>query len=798
MEGHGREPIGTDVDVSRTVGWFTSVYPVLLHSIEDDPADQLIAVKEHLHRVPNKGVGYGILKYLAGKDFDFEQPQVSFNYLGDFGEDPSVPGENAQFRYGSEYQGRRVNDKFEREVYLQFSGLVVRGRLELSVAYSKDLFTLSTIEELLKSCKRYLDDLLDAVSRMHSRVLTPVDLTYSGLSLDQVRSLDENQNLEDVYGLSPLQEGLYYHWLGNRESRAYFMQANYRVEGRLNLELIEESYAEIVKRHRVLRTYFIQHLADVPLQVVEKRASPEFHVVDLREPSEEEVFSFREKDRHRGFNLNNGSQMRLTLLRLDENRYEFIWSHHHILMDGWCGSLLIKEFFEIYYRLVSKGSLPEVIVPLYSDYIKWLETIDQAAALAYWRNYLKDYPGIPGLPGKNRPGNSKLYKGLRKVFYLDDQVRSGLRQLCAESAITESTFMEMVWGLLLACYGDSNDAVFGAVVSGRPAGLDGVENIIGLFSNTIPVRVRYQEHETARSLLKKMQKEAIAGTTHHYMQLAEVQLESDLGMGLFDTLMVSENFPVHQTIREGVAEASGEQPLSFISSEVFEQTNYDFTITLQPGERFEVRFDCNGNLYDGDQIERVKEHFLNLVGMVVASPDVRLSALEFVSKEERAELLQGFNDTAVVRVGGRTLIDLLESSVRQYGTEPALYCAGKTVSYAELWDRSDRLASYLLQEFGVDREQLVGLLARRGIDAVVGMLGILKSGCAYVPIDPSYPRDRKKYLIEDTGVEVLLTESSELLELDYYSGQVIALDIQLETLPVGDLPEDAEGRLHGI
>ncbi|NML37862.1 amino acid adenylation domain-containing protein [Chitinophaga sp. G-6-1-13] len=785
LEGHGREYIGSDVDVTRTVGWFTTMYPVLLDlAYAGDPVRQLIAVKESLHRVPGKGIGYGILRYLCGRPYQL-QPQIGFNYLGDFGTVSQSEASPSAFTFSGAHRGREMPGTRQRDLLLEVSGMVADDVLRLSIDYSREQFEAATISRLSAALQRHLEWLADRLSGTTRRQLTPVDLSYTSLTVDQVMGLQQEKAVEDIYPLSPFQEGLYYHWLSSPGSPLYFEQMSYRLKGLLDLSLLEQSYYTLVSRHAVLRTHFTQHYGERLLQVVCTDIREGFSVYHPSGESEAAVSLYREQDRLRGFDLHKGSQMRLTVIALEEDVYEFVWSHHHIIMDGWCVSILVKEFFQIYESLkVGRPAGLGRVYP-YSGYIQWLEGLDRNHTREYWRHYLEGYDTVSTLPKAALRGEG--YRNLHKMLVLEGNRREAIRQLCIAEGITESTFIQAAWGILLGKYNDREDVVFGTVVSGRPAQLEGVEEMIGLFSNGIPVRIQPGKTLTVRNLLKTVQQMWIDSADHHYMQLAEIQAASTLGRNLMDHMLVFENFPVVEAIEERIDSFKG---LSVMSGGAFGRANYDLMLTISHHRNIEIKFDYNTAVYESAQIDRLMMHLTTLIDGILEDIDTAVISLEYIGKEERRLLLETFNATTVAYPRGDTLVSLFREQVQSRPDAPALVFMEETLSYAVLDERSDRLADYLLQAHQLKRGERVGILMGRSDRLIVAILGILKAGGCFVPIDPEYPEQRRSFIIRDAGIQVLITEADHIFNLEHYSGALIALDLQLDTMPAaGRLPE---------
>jgi len=756
MEGHGREQIDPDLDVSRTVGWFTSQYPVVLDSDADGSIPCLIAVKEVLHRVPNKGIGYGILRWLGGKDY-LLTPEITFNYLGDFGSGVNTAYNDTLFEFSDAYRGIEISPQRHRGCSLNVSGMIVDGKISMSISYSAVQYKETTIQRLCTLYREALVDLIDQLSNVKVSRLTPVDLTYQALTRPQLSGLLEKHPVEDVYPLSPLQEGLYFHWLKAPADAMYFEQVAYRVKSELDMGVLDQSYQLLLERHSILRTVFSSDLAEIPLQIVVKDVKGSLRHHDFTGQPDDKVQAFKTMDIKEGFDLHRTSPVRLSILKVGEDVYEFIWSHHHILMDGWCGSILIRDFFRIYYALI-RGKTPALApVHPYSGYISWLMTREKEPSLSFWRRYLGGYESVSVLP-KAHSIDHRDYQGRQCSFFLEGPVRTSITRLCAECGITENTFIQTMWGILLGRLNNTDDVVFGAVVSGRPPELPGVEEMVGLFINTIPVRVRKDRSSTVRQLLKEMQQNAIAGVDHHFTQLAEIQSMTPLGRNLFDHIIVFENYPVQEMILQSLDDAAGNNGLNVVSFDVFEQSNYDFSIMVVPGEKIMICFNYNTSVYETSLIERIREYFTRIVEEALHDPDRLAGKIDMLSKEETVRLLVGFNDFYVAYPAGATLSGLFEAQSASTPDNTALCTGTVTLTYRELNEKANQLCHYLRESRGIQKGSIVGIRHPRNEWLVISILAVLKSGAAYVPIDPDYPEERIHYMIEDSKAAVVLDE----------------------------------------
>jgi len=615
----------------------------------------------------------------------------------------------------------------------------------------------------------------------------------------------DRMQIQDIYPLTPMQEGMLFHSLAEQKSSTYFEQISYRLRGELAPDIVKKSLDELFRRYDILRTAFIHEGVDRPVQVVLKDRPAECHYRDLRplissHPQDKEAIirDYKEKDRQRSFDLGRDVLMRVAVLQLDEQEYEFIWSHHHILMDGWCSAILIAEYAELYDSILQhRPARLNPVIP-YRVYIQWLEKQDKEESKQYWVKYLESFEQATSLPRKNTLKGSALgYRNERFAFSIDPEKTARCNLLAAQHHVTPNTLIQTLWAVLLAKYNGRPDIVFGAVVSGRPNQIPGVESMVGLFINTIPVRVCFSGQTQFKEILTKVQGQALESEPHHYYPLADIQAHSPLKQGLLDHILVFENFPLAERI-DGLAVQQKAQThrarLAVSQVDVFEQTNYDFLVVMGPGTRINIRFGYNGHIYDSRLVERVAGHLLHLVDQVLENDALTLDELTLLTEEERQQVLCGFNNLWAEYPAGETLHRWFEREVEQSPDRVALLAPGpmfpaksdyRQLTYREVNRRSNHLARVLRAQ-GCGPDQVVGLLAERSNEVVIGMLAILKAGGAYLPIDPEYPQERVRYMLEDSRVKSLLTNCRREDIDPIVSGQIQVIDIGVQSGQAGD------------
>ncbi|WP_040496073.1 hybrid non-ribosomal peptide synthetase/type I polyketide synthase, partial [Fulvivirga imtechensis] len=633
LEGHGREEILEGVDVSRTVGWFTSIYPVLLEHAEDGLLSLIKTVKESLRKIPNNGIDYLIGQYMGSDIVSSEGSIISFNYLGQFDSDT----EDRIYKVTEEATGNTVSVREERVYVWDIVGMITGGQLHLQLSYSNNQYKEATIHGFMTTYEGTLESLIDFCSNYDRKVLTPSDLTFNDLSMAQLDNLQDQFKITDVYPLSPMQEGLLFHALLDEQAEHYFNQLSYRLCGEINITFIEHSLNEIMSRYDILRTIFLHKEYDRPIQVVLSNRKGDFSFQDIREEVLESdrktvVQKYRELDRSAKFRLSKDVLMRVKVYQTGDEDYEFIWSFHHILMDGWCVSIIVNEFNLLYQNFLDRGKISLPAVQPYSRYINWLEKRDKEASVNYWKNYLAGYSNLVS-PPYNKP-KSKNFRLDTLSLILDEIETNSLKQISATHGVTINSIIQCAWGILLAKYNNTNDVVFGSVVSGRPAELDGIENMVGLFINTIPVRISYED-DTIKDLLEKVQRNATEGEMYHYLPLSTIQAVSGWGAALVDHILVFENYPVTDEI-EGMDLEKGTGRV--VDLEVFEQTSYDLSLIVMPGDNININFDYNANRFSAETIEGMKDHLATVIEQI-ENYNQRVSEIDILSFEEREQLL---------------------------------------------------------------------------------------------------------------------------------------------------------------
>ncbi|MCX2735465.1 MULTISPECIES: non-ribosomal peptide synthetase [unclassified Bacillus (in: firmicutes)] len=601
--------------------------------------------------------------------------------------------------------------------------------------------------------------------------------------------MGQQPEIQDIYPLSFMQEGMLFHSLLDHDSRAYFEQAVFTINGQLDRERFQKSIDAVFERYDIFRTTFIHKNVAKPRQVVLKNrpSRVQFHDISHLDEKAQDKYAdrFRKEDKDKGFDLQSDPLMRVSILKKAPERYVCIWSHHHIVMDGWCFGIVMKEFLMIYQSL-GDGRLPslEPVQP-YGKYIKWLMKQDRKEAEIFWKTRLADLEQSASLPKKSAEPNGELEQA---VFTISEEQTNELKNIAARAGATLNTVFQALWGILLQRVSRCDDAVFGSVVSGRPSDLAGVEKMVGLFINTIPVRVKSGSFSFLE-LVRHLQQETLQAEAYSYYPLYDIQAQSPLKQALFDHIIVFENVPAQREI-ENVSQA-GSFDFAVEDFTMEEVTNYGCSIKVIPGSSLYIRLNFDTGIYDRVFMKNIETFLRHMMKSVISDPEMSASEIALLDACEARNMLDAFNRTETVEPPAPTLHGLFTRRAALSPHRPALRFPGGMLTYAELDQYTDRLAVWLRQK-GVRKESMVGVLAERSPEMVVSVLAVLKAGGAYVPLDPDYPEDRLRYMLEDCGACLLLAQPG--LSVSGFSGETLEVSLSALTgeTETGAVSEEAD------
>ncbi|MGC4098051.1 MAG: amino acid adenylation domain-containing protein [Nitrospira sp.] len=576
------------------------------------------------------------------------------------------------------------------------------------------------------------------------------------------------EHIDSIYPLSPMQEGMLFHTLMNPGTGIYLMQNRYLLEGDLNYDAFVRAWELVLDRHPVLRTSFVWKSQKRPLQAVHKRVEVPIVSLDWRGQTRAEQIARLdaelEAELREGFDFAKAPLMRLWLIRLTDDCYQFVHSFHHILLDEWCISLLLMDFLGHYGSLVRGEHLTREKPRPYRDYIAWLQKQDMNAAESFWRGYLQDFPTPTPLPYDRLPEGlaDQNEDAADHCLHLSAETSATLVDLAQRHRLTVNTFFQGAWALLLNYYSSEREVLFGVTVAGRPTELTGVESILGLFINTLPLRISMQPDRLLMDWLKDLLTENVRVRQYDYAPLVQMQRWSEVprGEALFHSLFVFENAPVDPELCEGRIIFKAEEEQYRV------HTNYPLTVMGWPGRELGIKISYDKRLFDAETTGRMIRHLKTLLEAMAERPTTRLADLLPLKQDERQQLLTEWNP--VVNVHGEkeshSLPQLFETQVEHRPDAVAVECLDEKATYGELNRRANRVA-HVLVEAGVGPDTIVALLDDRGLDLLAMMVGVFKAGGAYLPLDPHHPVSRLTQILKLSRSPIVLASQEYLARL---------------------------------
>nr|WP_225726860.1 non-ribosomal peptide synthetase [Nocardia sp. JCM 34519.1] len=757
VEGHGREEqIVPGADLSRTVGWFTSVYPVRLEiPTAPGPGAVLKSVKEQLRAIPDKGIGYGLLRYLNPETGPVlaahPQGQISFNYLG------SLPSDMREVAWAPAPEGLSApiarNMPAASAIDVTAAAMDIRGerRLRVTFGFPSGVLSRAEVHELARLWQQAAAEFARHARSSDAGGLTPSDVPLVDVGQPEIDAWQaEFPGLADIWPLTPLQSGLLFHASMAEGFDPYRVQLVIHLAGRVDADRMRAAGQALLDRHAGLRAGFVTGATGEPVQLVVAGVAVPWQELDLRTLSDAAraaaLDRFLTDDLHRPFAFDRPPLLRLALVRTEPERAELVLTSHHLLIDGWCLSILLRELLSHYASGADRLPRPRD----FRSYLSWLAEQDRAVSEQVW---------VDELDGIDEPTllaarlSARAESGIDQVDVpLSISAAKVLAVRAAELGVTVNTVVQGAWGLLLTELTGRTDVVFGATVSGRPPAIAGVDGIVGMFVNTVPVRVRRAPADTVAEFLSRLQARQAALLEHHHIGLAEIQHRTGLGV-LFDTLVAFESYPMD---RIGIDDARAAAGIEVTGLRPRTGTHYPVTVVATPDPHVRISLQYQRSLLDRPAADDIATRFARVLRLLAGPPDRRLATFDLLTPAEH-ELLSHYNDTAAPH-SASTIPELVE---RQAATTPdaiAVTDGTTTLTYRELRTRSNWLA-HNLSERGIRPETLTAIALPRSADLVVAILAVWRAGGAYLPIDPEFPGARLEFVLTDAQPQLILTDA---------------------------------------
>ncbi len=767
VEGHGRhEELAPGVDLSRTVGWFTTKYPVALNvgglswSQVTAGAPVLGALikdaKEQLRGLPDP-LSYGLLRYLNAEiDLDGADPAIGFNYLGRLG------GAAAE-----------LSDELWRIAADGSSATATSTAVPMPLMHTVDLNagTMDTAdgpqlhanwtwaasaldrEQVARLSRLWFEALagICAHVRTGGGGLTPSDIVPARLDQQQIDELERRLRVADVLPLTPLQEGLLFHADStgdngdHRDDHLYVVQLDLTLTGPLDGDRLRDAMHAVVGRHPHLVARFCDQF-DEPVQVIPADPAMAWRYLEFKpngsEP-DEKIRRLCASERAAVYDLADQPAVRAALVRTGDDRHRLILTIHHIVLDGWSVPILLNETFACYTGQRLPAPAP------YRRFVTWLADRDLDAARAAWGELLAgfDTPTLVGPPQQRELGA----RGVQSFALSEDTTRA-LSELARSSHTTVSTVLQAAWAQLLAWLTGQHDVAFGTTVSGRPAEVVGAESMVGLMINTVPVRADMTAATTTTELLGRLQRGHAETLDHQHLSLSEMHRITGHEK-LFDTLFAYENYPLDTSAM------AVDHELAIADVNMFERNHYPLTMQAAlSGQELGLRVEYDTGVFDTPTVEALRDRLERVLLAMTADPDRPLSAVDLLDASEHARLDEIDNRAALARPRAAlpSIPALFDAQVADRPDAVAINWGGTSMTYREVDESANRLA-HLLAEQGAGPGESVALLFSRSAQAIVAILAVLKTGAAYLPIDPAAPGARIRFMLDDAAPVAAVT-----------------------------------------
>mgnify|MGYP006074556687 FL=1 len=792
LEGHGRE---TDEDLTRTIGWLTSMFPLRLTVGGLDLNDLTSAghaiksIKDQLRALPDKGLGYGVLKFLDPESrlaqATLIEPQIVFNYLGRF-ETGSANDANTWHVEGN-MESSVVDDASRQRLHLiEINAIIEKdSRLNFDLTYCREAYTEKSIQSLAKEFKAQLlavtEHCLEAPLTVKQSLSDFALHRLSGyghtkLTQTMFNSLAElYPTLEDIVPLTPSQQGLAFESLSHAPDTEdpYHVQVTLIFEGALDIDAMQQAWQQVVARHSILRLVLAPVAIAPGVGVILNASAYDVEVIELAGTYQERFDALTKNDLLESFDFEHRPLVRMRITQLAEQRFAVLLSKHHLILDGWSLPVMMTELAKLYGSIQGKQSLALDEPFVWTDHLTWLAQQDIAAAKQYWKQHLIELtePSRVQLPA---PVNASI-AGTGAIFVtLDETKNAVLDQFARSHNLTQASILMSLYGLVLAKLSNQEDVVIGTVHHGRSNEQFNIDKAVGLFISTLPLYMGITAGQSLVDFIHQQQIVQSEQDTYAHLGLSAIQSQSGYsGVSIFEALFVFENFPKdNDTVDVG--------NLKLVEILGHDGTNYPLALGVIPGITPTLRLTFDRRRLDQEQAQRILDSLMQLVVSLPSICNDSIASISLLSERERQTLIEiSAGPSIEINESELTFVDVFERQVERHPEAQALiYSEGsrlESLSYAELDAKSNQLARQLVAE-GVGGDEIVAVMLERSVDLIVSVFAVLKAGAAYLPLDPAYPAARLAYIISNSQAKMVL--SSESL----YDNLQTVIDVQLPEL----------------
>ncbi|MFN7096582.1 MAG: amino acid adenylation domain-containing protein, partial [Gammaproteobacteria bacterium] len=775
LEGHGRETLDGELDISRTLGWFTTMYPVGLkikvnseQGKSDEIGKNIRSVKETLRKIPNKGIGYGAIVGYKEQDL----PKISFNYLGQF---DKAKNSNLWNITGEDSGVSMHPDNLDPNI-INVNGRVVNAKLTFNIVSKLDKATTNILAE---SFKRWLEEIIKHTTKLTRTYLTINDVDKI-INTEYLDKIQQDREVDNVYMANSLQEGFIYHALNQGDmDDAYCVQLIWEYHHQLNVETLKFAWECALVKFPSLRLRFSYD--EELVQVIDRTRYLDWQYLDLSGESvavqQSRIKTLQAQDRSKAYDLRMGHLLRVYIIKQNNKLYTCIFSNHHAIVDGWSIQILLSYIHEIYIKQNNSLDKKPAIIKdrAYEETQLYLQQHKHDHE-NYWLTYLENLDEYTDLSGLFRTEKRSLklneYKYIlnpqEQELKISDKLYHNIKQLGRAYGVTSNAIIHYVWHKILNIYANANSTIVGTTLSGRNLPIDDIESSVGLYINTLPLIVKHNATSNIIDTIKQVQLDINEANGRSNVSLAKLHKKTGR---LFDSLFVFENYPIQEDVGELLN-------IKFI--EAIEKHDYPLCVMvyeIQSKLVFKIKY--AGELFTAETIAAILKQIEHLIIQIVQQVDAPTSQLQLIHAEQYEQIINKWNMTEKNYNNQKTIHELFEEQVARNPNHIAIKNDSIQVTYSELNIKANQLANYINEEYALKSDDLIALCLDRSEAMLIAILAVLKAGGAYVPIDPAYPDDRISYIVHDTKTKLMLSSEKYQVRLEQLEIQrlhILALD----------------------
>ena len=740
LESHGRETIEQNIENDSMIGWFTSIYPVIFENNKD--LDDLIAsVSSSTKMIPNRGLNY--LAYKDQKISNYEkvfEPLIIFNYLGDF-------QENLEY---IKLVHLDMGDRNSKSNHLWFpltiTGQKVDESLVFEFKFEQSYFSISEIEKIAEKFKNNLHTIIEHLNS-HDCIPEYGNHSWSKKELKSAIETTKNNGLEieKIYPLSYMQENFLFNKMLDKQDK-YIVQVVMNVYKELKEEKISSVMEKIASRFEILRTAIFYKKQSVArnVQFIERNIPVTFEDFDGFDAQtiDKRIKKYIAEEKNSSWDFENDPLFRVYVIKVGEKQSKLIWSFHHIIMDGWCLDLINNLFIQLYEEIDCKENQE---ISEYSEFVEVLNNNNEIKTKYFWENYLDNFEGLPLLlPEKENSYEKSKENDLEEVgIRLTSELTELIQNLGRKIKVGVGTILESAWGIVLQAYSASTDIVFGKIISGRDVQLPGIDNMVGLFINTIPIRIKTNPNLSVSQLLKYQQRKNYSVKGNELIAFSEINNLMDQKISsLFSFDVFNDSHPEWMK-----------------HEKTYEQTDYALNLSIIQEEKLYIKLMYDSNKYYDSTIIDMLKRFKFVLEQFVENENQHLRDIKLVWKEEE-KIIEKYSQNIQPSIKvEKNIVSQFKDIAKQFMNKVALNISGETMTYEELDNKSTELAIQL-RKSGINQGDYVLSLQEKGMEPIISLLAILKINAVYVPLDISIPQDRLTYILDDSKAQHILINST--------------------------------------